>query len=151
MSFLTHAVSIPALISSVRNSPIDASTADVVALNTVYRTQIPEPNDTDSSCTFRPNLDMFPFMRNHYQVTIRNLPEGQRIDRMCDALWASLKEWAVCSVSSPHGCDKLPGTGRDLRWHFNVIEWCNPGMVESAYWGATGRGKMGHIYPCLHV
>lgn len=53
-----------------QQQPIDASTADVVALDTLNPTQIPEPNDTESSCTYRPNLNMFPFMRNHYQVTI---------------------------------------------------------------------------------
>lgn len=151
MHFFTQAVSVLALIGHVATSPIDAATAELVTLDALNLTQAVAENDMGSTCVWKRNIDMFPFIRRHYEVTIPDVPETHTIEETCSLLWKQLKKWAACTVSSPHGCGKLPNTKRALRWHFSVIDFCNGGIIESTFWEATGHGDMGDVKPCKKI
>ncbi|KAG8162043.1 hypothetical protein KVR01_007808 [Diaporthe batatas] len=88
--------------------------------------------------------------RNNYAlekkwvVTIAPVPKDQ-VGPTCHELWKGLKrQWLLCMVMSPHGCEEyyndkghLGPVGNGLQWVFTTGLLCNAGMVESAFWEAT--------------
>lgn len=142
MRIFALAASTLVLTSSVVTNPIDAATADIVTVPTINQTV----TDPKPWCTR--NRKMFPIWRFEYKVEIPHVPESHPIDEVCGRLWKQLKDWPLCIVSSPHGCWQQ---NRTLKWHFHTHNWCNKGMVESAFWGATNEAMWGHIHPCKSI
>ena len=89
-------------------------------------------------------------LANKYKIRLED-PEGGIIDvgKTCHDLWHYLRKFpAACIVSRPK-CEGRDNN-RELYWRFTVPIFCNRGMVNSAWWEATGKGKYGDL-DCITV
>ncbi|PGH12249.1 hypothetical protein AJ79_04429 [Helicocarpus griseus UAMH5409] len=66
------------------------------------------------------------------------------IPGICGGLWDNLNRFPACASSSQTSCGQGSNGPGHLHWEFTVTIYCNPGMVESAWWEAT-RNRFGAI------
>lgn len=78
-----------------------------------------------------------PGLRLGWTVRIPNAGSPENIRNICGKMWAGLKQFAACIVSSPHGCGAWSENSTTVDWTFHTSVWCAFGMVEAAYWEGT--------------
>lgn len=78
---------------------------------------------------------------HRYKVIIKEVDD---VNVTCEKLWKGIRGHRfLCPTSKKH-CAASPIYKKGLDWSFTVGLGCNPGCVESAFWGAT-KNKFGAL------
>lgn len=126
----------PVDVSPVDASPLNASSIDVSSID-VRSIDVATAGPT---CT-RDRTDL----RYFYKIGIPNLPDRGTISHICANLWLELDMWALCVVTTPHGCEAASGSNSSLEWWFHTSKLCDTGRVEAAFFHATLENRWGGV------
>lgn len=145
MRFLAGAASAIVVLCSV----ITVHAAPTDSVTVAFTNQTVMDMDALSSPTCTRNEKFFPIWRWQWQIDIPNIPESDDINVICNRLFRELEVWTICGLAKPFSC--WEGHNRTLKWHFGTTIFCNPGMIQSAFWEATNKNQYGGLLPCVDV
>lgn len=136
MRLLAASTFILVLASSVLASPIDTANASSIY---VANSSHVEALSEDNSCSNSPR-----FMRYAWNIWIPRAME-ENVDGLCSRLWTEIDDFAGCVVSIPNYCRRAPADPHRLVMVFHTSLFCQPWMIEKAFWRATGN-RWGEVH-----